>query len=190
MTQEQLQQLLRAVEQAMGEPMATPRDFEALSQRLDKRLGERLSVSTLKRLWGYVNNGFTPSRHTVDVLARFLGYAGWQQFTERATAGVAPSDPVMGESLNVEEHLGVGDRLRLTWAPDRECVIRYCGRTEWIVERSRNTRLQPGDVFKCGLFIAGEPLYLDDLRQLNRPATAYVCGRTAGVRFELLDGNP
>ncbi len=187
MTQDQLCQLLSAVEQALGRKMTTPRDFELLSESLRRRLGEQLSVSTLKRLWGYVSNDFKPSRYTIDVLTRFLGYNSWEQFIDERAGKVPPSDPIMAQSLNVNESLTPGARLRLTWAPDRECVVRYLGNTEWTVEQSRNTRLQAGDDFKCGLIIAGEPLYLDDLRQQGRKPTAYVCGQIGGVRFELLD---
>lgn len=187
MTQDQLYQLLTAVEQSIGRKMATPRDFELLSESLARRLGEQLSVSTLKRLWGYVSNDFNPSRYTIDVLARFVGYNSWEKFVSGRAGNVPPSDPIMAASLNVSESLTAGARLRLTWAPDRECVVRYLGNAEWTVEQSRNTRLQAGDEFKCGLIIAGEPLYLDDLRQQGRKPTVYVCGQIGGVRYELIE---
>ena len=188
MNTDRLQQLLTAVERSVGQRIDSPRDFEMLSDSLAARVGEGLSVSTLKRIWGYVNNDFMPTRHTLDVLARFLGYDGWDGFVSERPDGSAPSDPIMADRLSVVgDAVAVGERVRLVWAPDRECVAVYRGDLRWEVESAENTRLRPGDTFSCGLIIAGEPLYLDDLRQPGRRPTAYVCGQIAGVRFELLD---
>lgn len=169
----------------MGRPMAMPRDFEQLSEMLTERTGASLSVSTLKRLWGYVNNHFTPSSYTLNSLSQFVGYDSWQQFSEQRH-DIAPSDPIMSTSLNVADTLHAGDRLKIVWAPDRECVVRYHGDLLFEVEQSVATRLKPGDTFKCGLIISGEPLYLDDLRQPGHNPVAYVCGQLSGVRFQIL----
>ena len=40
------------------------------------------------------------------------------------------------------------------------------------------------DGLEVSLIVEGEPLYLDNLRQGNRPPIAYVCGKKSGVRFE------
>lgn len=186
MNDNKLQQLLRATEQALGQRVVTPRDFKALSERLTERLDTGLSVSTLKRLWGYVPNGFSPSTYTLNILSRFVGYDDWEQFCDERPA-IPPSDPILVQRLNVADALSPGDRVRLTWAPDRECVIRYEGKLHFIVEQSAGTRLSAGDTFMCGLIIDGEPLYLDDLKHNGSRAMAYVCGQVSGVRFEVID---
>jgi hypothetical protein len=86
----------------------------------------------------------------------------------------------------VAQTLNRGDRLRLIWQPDRVCDIEYLGELDFRVVASENTRLHEGDMFQYSLIIEGEPLYLDNLRQGNRPPIAYVCGKKAGVNFEFL----
>ena len=54
-----------------------------------------------------------------------------------------------------------------------------------MVTASEKTRLKEGDTFECCLIVEGEPLYLDNLRQGNRPPIAYICGKKSGVNFEL-----
>lgn len=186
MNETQLRKLRQAVENALGHDIATPRDFEHLNISLQKRLGMTLSVSTLKRLWGYVDNDFTPSAYSLNLLSQFVGYRNWREFTTERP-DVSPSDPIMTQRINVLEELTPGDRMRLVWPPDRECLIRYLGSLRFIVEESKNTRLQQDDTFACGLMIAGEPLYLDDLRHDKRQPTAYVCGQMSGIRFERLN---
>ena len=85
------------------------------------------------------------------------------------------------------EALRPGDRLRLTWRPDRVCEVRYEGDLRFTVEASVNTRLQPGDRFQCALLIEGEPLYLDQLCQGMHPPVGYVCGKRDGIRFERME---
>lgn len=79
-----------------------------------------------------------------------------------------------------------GERLRLTWLPDRLCEIEYLGDLQFCVVSSENTRLKMGDTFECSLIIEGEPLYLDNLRQGKQQSIAYVCGKKSGVSFEYI----
>ena len=69
-------------------------------------------------------------------------------------------------------------------AADRTCDVKYLGDQCFVVTASENTRLREGDTFECSLIIEGEPLYLDNLKQGELPAIAYVCGKKTGVWFE------
>jgi len=93
---------------------------------------------------------------------------------------------VLSRRLNVANTLRRGDKVRLTWQPDRICDIEYLGELEFRVVLSENTRLKAGDTFECNLIIEGEPLYLDNLRQGSHQPIAYVCGKKSGVLFEIL----
>lgn len=69
----------------------TNEDFEELSDKIFERTDVRLSVSTLKRIWGKVRYESSPTGATLNALARFAGFAGWreflQQYPERPVAG-------------------------------------------------------------------------------------------------------
>ena len=94
------------------------------------------------------------------------------------------SCPVMGRRLSVRDSLCIGNKLRLTWQPERVCDIEYLGDLKFRVTASKNTRLHEGDTFECSLIVEGEPLYLDNLRQGNQQPIAYVCGKKSGVRYD------
>ncbi len=55
-------------------------DFEKLSQLVYKKTGKRLSVTTLKRLWGRAALDSNPSPTTLDILAEFAGFESWRDF--------------------------------------------------------------------------------------------------------------
>lgn len=56
------------------------RDFEALSARIESATHVKLSVATLKRLWGKVKYTSHPTLTTLDALALFMGYENWRTF--------------------------------------------------------------------------------------------------------------
>ena len=91
---------------------------------------------------------------------------------------------MLSRRLSEANSLVPGDRLRLTWQPERVCDIEYLGDLRFKVIASEKTRLHGGDTFECSLIVEGEPLYLDNLIQYNRPPIAYVCGKKSGVNFE------
>jgi len=85
------QRLFEAVERKAGRQMLTPRDFRWLEKRMFEDIHERVSASTLMRLWGYRSGG-VPRQTTLDVLARFVGYEDYVQFCrEQKPAPLQPS---------------------------------------------------------------------------------------------------
>lgn len=182
--------LCEHIEVALGRKMNTPKDFDFLRECVFLRLNVWVSTTTLKRIWGYLKDDVQPRQGTLDILARFIGFEGYENFLHSMAEGVVlQSSPVMSRRISVQDDLKEGDRLRLFWQPNRICELLYLGNLDFKVLSSSNTRLQTEDTFKCSLVIEGEPLYLDHLVQGGQPPTAYVCGKKSGVRYERLEGN-
>lgn len=179
------EQLRSEIETALKKKLCTPKDFEFLRERIYARLHILVSRTTLMRLWGYVEEDVTPRKGTLDILAQFLGYQDWDSYCQNSLLPKEQqSSPIMSRRLSVAKELTRGERLRLTWQPDRICDIEYLGDLQFRVMASENTRLKAGDTFECSLIIEGEPLYLDHLKQDAQQAISYVCGKKSGVLFE------
>ena len=75
-------ELIEAVEQKFQRSVTTPRDFDFLSNEIQRSVHANISVSTLKRLWGYVNteSDYRPRMFTLDSLALLLGYQDYATF--------------------------------------------------------------------------------------------------------------
>lgn len=67
-------------------------DFETLSERIAESTGRTLGATTLKRVWGRVRYDSSPSRHTLDTLAQFVGAASWRDF-QRVSSSDAHETP-------------------------------------------------------------------------------------------------
>lgn len=77
---EHIERLKRAVITAFGQTLDAPTDYERLSADIRLKTGELISVSTLKRLFGYIKPGTIPRPSTLSVLARYVGSTGWSDF--------------------------------------------------------------------------------------------------------------
>lgn len=169
--------------QTMAErEIRTPQDFSYLAEQIFEGTRQNVSVSTLKRLYGYVSTEGNLRRSTLDVLSKYVGYNDWACFCRRDTEGKPESNPLVSDSLSAEE-ICEGDRLCVTWMPDRKCIFRCVGYAQFVVEESINSKLTEGDTFCSHLFIKGEPLYLDNLSMQGNAKVQYVCGRDHGIDF-------
>ena len=74
------------VEAIMGGTLSTPKDFKRCSLMVFERLHSHVSVSTMKRLWGYVvtTQDYVPARFTLDTLSQFVGYSSFDAFCRSA----------------------------------------------------------------------------------------------------------
>jgi hypothetical protein len=58
-------------------------DFEQLSKLIFEKTKVRLSISTLKRIWGKVRYDNFPTTATLNALAHFLDYESWRDFRQQ-----------------------------------------------------------------------------------------------------------
>ena len=58
------------------------KDFEDLSERILKDTKKRLSVTTLKRIWGRAERISNPSSATLDILSEYVGFTNWRTFVK------------------------------------------------------------------------------------------------------------
>jgi len=183
------EELKKEVERVVGRELREARDFEELSLLLFKGTRERLSPTTLKRLWGYLKNEDVQTRpHTLDVLGRFVGYKGFEDFCanfqaddEEVQSGVKLSERVTASELRR------GQRLTIRWRPDRRIVVKHTGEGHFVVMESEHSKLNVGDTFTCHLMLQHEPLYLDQLEHEGMPPRTYVAGERNGVTIEVMD---
>lgn len=180
--------LKQEVERMMGRQLKEARDFEELSDLIISHTHERLSPTTLKRLWGYLKNEEVETRpHTMDVLARLVGFHDYEDFCARADGLDEVQSGILSESGITTEGMRRGQRLVITWRPDRRIVVRHLGGSRFEIVDAENTKLNVGDTFRCHLMIQHEPLYLDDVVHLGQPAMTYVAGWRDGVSVMICD---
>lgn len=174
-----LERLLKAVEERAGIVPVSPAGFSSLASAISESSAglETVSVSTLKRLWGYVGSTHHPSETVLSILARFCGYRNWSHFISSPVndSGFLVVSPILANQLATDA------LIELWWAPDRYALLRHIGDDEFIVEASRNAKIIAGDSLRASLFCQGYPLYATDIRRGTTVIPAYVAARKGGM---------
>ena len=179
----EIYELRLRIEASIKRKIETPADFDFLRGIIWERTHEQISTSTLKRLWGYVDGVDNARNSTLNVLSKALGYENWDAFILKLKSeNMDNSDLVMSESVSSGD-LKIGDMLMIAWQPNRVCRLKYLGDNQFEVMESQNSKLKVGDTFRCGLFILGEPVYINDLRQNNGTGEPklFVIGNKSGL---------
>lgn len=185
----QVTALKLAVEKKYGHPIVTRTDFTSLVADIECSTREHISENTLRRLYGKISGYDTVFVRTLDVLSVYLGYRHWDAFvTSLSKADSKESDIVSGtHSIRVDE-LSPGDRLRLAWLPDRECIVEYIGGRVFRAVATQNSTLQVGDTFECTVMLRNYPLFVDNLVHGGEVCQRYSMGLINGLTvLEKLD---
>ncbi len=72
--------LKRAIKEKAGRSMDSPGDYDFLSLEVKKATNEYISPTTLKRFFNYIQSNVSTRTSTLSLLARYLGYMGWDDF--------------------------------------------------------------------------------------------------------------
>lgn len=175
-------QLRKDVEARFGTRPATPSDFQSLTYQIYQCLHENLALSTLERLWGYVEGADNTRRSTLNILSRYVGSRDWDDYTTRLKEGEhGSSNPFIAEGIHTKD-LQPGQVVEVTWLPNRRCVFRYLGDMRFEVVESVNSKLNVGDSFVSTFFLAGQPLYIDQLILTGHTPVSYIAGNNGGLQ--------
>ena len=169
------------LEQRVGQQLQSPADFQLLIQQIWEKNHAVLSLSTIKRLWGYVESNGAPRLSTLNTLAKFLDFADWNAYlVALEQRGGTESAMFTGEGIQTAD-LQAGDKIAVAWQPNRQCTFRYLGDNQFVVEESKNAKLQQGTTFFAVRFTIGHPMYLDNILLADGTRTSYVAGKRNGL---------
>jgi hypothetical protein len=169
------------LEQRVVQQLQSPADFQLLIQQIWEKEHAVLSLSTIKRLWGYVESNGAPRLSTLNTLAKFLDFADWNAYlVALEQRGDTESAMFTGEGMQTAD-LQVGDRIAVAWQPNRQCIFRYLGDNQFVVEESKNAKLQRGTTFSAARFMIGQSMYLDNILLADGTHTSYVAGKRNGL---------
>lgn len=184
-----LNELKKLVEKSAMHPLKTSKDFELLHWQMQERQNSTVGITTLKRLWAYVEGYEETRESTLDVLCRFVGFPDWHTFVADycEVEGAGTSRRILTSSLP-SETLPVGKLVVIEWNPKRRLWLKHKGEGYFEVVESTNAKLAIGDTFHCTRFLLNQPLYVDNCRRGDEPPCMFAMGLQGGLtRVEVLD---
>jgi len=177
----EIAELIEAVEKKYTKTLNTSTDFEEFSLRLKKETRSEISPSTLKRLWGYVNDRHTPRMNTLDILSVYVGFENFKGFCDWLKQSVRYNSSFFGTKQIVSDELTTGQELEIGWAPNRYLRLSYMGDGMFEVVEARESKLLRGDKFIASSFFMGHPLFLPYVIRDNKKTNPFIAGRNGGL---------
>ena len=175
--------LLSEVEKKYGRRVTTTTDFESLSVVIEHEIGEMLSSSTLKRMWGYVSLNPIPRKTTLDILCRYIGKWDFRTFCEDLKHSPEYESHFFTARFVSVADLQKGAKVTIGWAPNRIVTLDYLGEFSFEVRESINSKLEKGDRFELSTLILGYPLYISRILRGGEYTPSYVAGQTTGLNL-------
>lgn len=177
----EIAELLLQVNQKYAKSLHTTTDFEEFSFHLKQQGIGLLSTSTLKRLWGYVNDVHTPRMQTLDLLSRYLGYDHFNGFCLwLKSSTVYNSSFFSTKQISVKE-LPLGSEIEIGWSPNRYLRLLYQGEAQFEVVEAKQSKLREGDCFEAACFLMGQPLSLSYVLRDGIRTSPFIAGRNGGL---------
>ncbi len=173
--------LMSLVERKFHKSVKTSTDFHSLSLEIEEATGERISASTLKRIWRYVNMTPTPRPATLDILAKYIGHKDYRTFCDDLKNSKAIQSMFFTADFISSGDLKPDARIEIGWEPDRIVTLKHLGNGLFEVESAHNSKLEAGDRFETATFIKGSPLYISRILRNGAYTPPYIAGRQGGI---------
>ena len=176
-----IQKLLK---QKSGTDLRLPSDIESLALDIESKTGEHIGVNTLKRLLGHISDERQPRVSTLDIIARYLGYADWDVLSTLDAKSNSGFEEI--EGLLHASSLTKGQCVEVTYLPDRRVVLQCKGINDFTVTESENSKLHLGDEVELTHFVQGYPLLVSQVTRDDVQMGSFIAGKARGITYRLL----
>jgi len=159
-------------------------DCEYLALDIESVTGEHIGVNTLKRLLGFIDDEREPRPSTLDIIARYLDFENWDLlkcFDDKSNSSFSAAEDEIRVSNLVN-----GQHIQISYLPDRQIELEYCGDEQFVVRESRNSKLQEGDELEISHIVKGYPLLVSHVRRDGADLGSFTAGKAQGISFKIL----
>ena len=171
--------VIELLKRKSGNDLHLPADCELLSLDIQGKTGVRIGATTLKRLLGFAQDERTPHATTLDAIARYLGYAHWEELAKIEDQGNSDFNSSDDEVRSAD--LQVGKVVEIAYLPDRVVTLKYLGNNRYRVEQSLNSKLQTGDEVEILNFVLHHPLLVVQVWRNGESLGQFTAGRVSGL---------
>lgn len=171
--------IIELLKKESGSELRLPSDCEVLSLDIEGKTGVHLGATTLKRLIGLAQDERTPHQSTLEVIARYLGFANWEQLMKIEDKGNSDFD-ANDDELRADD-LQAGTLVEVSYLPDRAITFRYLGNRRFKVVSSVNSKLSAGDEVEILNFVLYHPLLVLNVWRNGMSLGQFTAGRISGL---------
>ena len=171
--------IIQLLKEKSGNELRLPSDCEFMSLDIESKTGVRIGATTLKRLLGFAQDERMPHTSTLDAIARYLGYAHWEELAQIEDKGNSGFDRSDEEIRSVD--LQRGAFVEITYLPDRIVRMQYFGDQIFGVIGSVNSKLQENDKVEIQSSVLNHPLLVLNVWRDGESLGQFTAGRVSGL---------
>ena len=171
--------VIQLLKQKCGNELRQPSDCEILSLDIEGRTGVHIGATTLKRLVGFAQDERMPHASTLDAIARYLGFADWEELEKIADKG--NSDFSTSDEEIRSDDLQMGRQVEIEYLPDRRVRFMYLGNHRYRVVESQNSKLVVDDEVEILNFVLHHPLLVIQVWREGKSLGQFTAGRVSGL---------
>ncbi|MBS1623418.1 MAG: hypothetical protein JST83_05325 [Bacteroidetes bacterium] len=132
------------IQKKYGQSIRYPKDCHALAEDISKVCKAKISASTLKRLYGFVQGATNePRLYTLDLISEYLGYRGWEHLLTDLTPETKVESHKI-ERLNAAQ-VKKGQVVAILYEPGKKLELRKTDEG-FLVLSSNDRKLIPDDL--------------------------------------------
>ena len=171
--------IVQLLKEKSGSDLRLPSDCELLSLDIESKTGVRIGATTLKRLVGFAHDERTPHTSTLDAIARYLGYAHWDELSKIEDKGNSDFEAFDEEIRSAD--LQSGACVEIAYLPDRMVKMQYLGNRLYRVVESQNSKLLVSDEVEILNFVLHHPLLVLNVWRGGESLGQFTAGRVSGL---------
>lgn len=166
------------LEKRVGYEIRYPSDCERLMYEIADTTHQHIGVTTLKRLFGFVNGTSAPRMSTLDILAHFLGYRNYDQLLLSLDPDKETSTPPIRQIQSAD--IKPGSRLKIGYQQGQICLD-CCENGRFRIVQSTDSSLQAGDIVSIRSFRVNYPLFIHQILRNDSKLKEYIAAKVSGI---------
>lgn len=144
-----------------------------------------IGETTVKRMLGLVGENSpernrTPHVSTMDILAKWLGYDNYKALLREIGEQDYSSEFTSIESIDVMS-LDQGTQIQIKYEPSRIIIMTYLGNRVFLINESKNSKLQKGDRIRLSHLVLGQELLVSEIIRDDKNIGGYRGAKDGGL---------
>jgi hypothetical protein len=167
------------IEMRFGKPIRYAKDCEALASAVSKYCNQKISATTIMRVFSIMKSKSIPRLYTLDLISQYAGFDSWD-------AAVNNSD------LNEDFHslqinklainsLHLNQLIQIKYSPNRLLKIKYLGSMNFETIMVENSKLHVGDILTILCIQHNYPFICENVTRKGKELGKYVGGKEGSV---------
>jgi len=168
------------IEMRYGKSIRYPKDCEALAVSISKHCGEKISATTLMRIFGLMKSSTKPRLYSLDLIAQYSGFENW----DAAINDNQLSDKTYFDTIDkiVVISLKKNQIINIQYSPNRNLKLEYHGAMNFVVREAQNSKLLPGDLVQIIRIECSFPLVCEYVIREGKDLGKFIGGKEGGIQ--------